>query len=48
MTASSDPVVAAAPAVPTVMLRNSRIDLALHRLRVARFVLAAVLLEDVQ
>jgi hypothetical protein len=41
-------VVAAAPAAPTVVLRNSRIDLALHRLGVARFVLAAVLLEDVQ
>jgi hypothetical protein len=48
VTASSDPVVAAAPAAPTVVLRNSRIDLALHRLRVARFVLAALLLEDIQ
>ena len=48
MTAPSDPVVAAAPAAPTVVLRNSRIDLALHRLRVARFVVAALVLEDVR
>ena len=48
MTAPSDPVVPAGPAAPTVVLRNSRIGLALHRLRVARVVLAGLLLEDLQ